>query len=94
MYIYRTLLYNKKKPSNKDYRMEIIELQKKIEVLTKENSELMAAKHEYNSSKQSFSRMSMRLRKLCKRLEPTDEIVLEMRKIADEIRVLTRKVLE
>lgn len=74
--------------------MEIIELQKKIETLTKENAELLAAKQEYSSSKQSFSRMSARLRKLCKRLEPTNEIVLEMRKIAEDIRELTRKATE
>ncbi len=74
--------------------MEIIEQQKKIEFLSKENAELKAMKQEYNSSKQSFSRMSVRLRKLCKRLEPTDEIVLEMRKIAEEIRELTRQVTE
>lgn len=74
--------------------MEIIELQKKIEVLTRENAELVAVKQQYSSSKQSFNRMSVRLRKLCKRLEPTDEIVLEMRKIAEEIRELTRKVTE
>ena len=72
--------------------MDIIELQKKIEVLTKENADLIAAKQEYSSSGQSFRRMSVRLRKLCKRLEPTDEIVLEMRKIAEEIRELTSKV--
>lgn len=69
--------------------MEIIELQKKIEDLNKENAELMAQVQDYRSSKQSFNRMSVRLRKLCKRLEPTEEIVLEMRKIAEEIRELT-----
>jgi hypothetical protein len=51
-----------------------------------ENDELKASRLEYNSAKQSLNRMSVRLRKLCKRLEPTNEIVAEMRKIADEIR--------
>lgn len=82
------------KELNGTYRMELIELQKKVEALTKENAELMATKQEYISSKQSFSRMSARLRKLCKRLEPTVEIVLEMRKIAEEIRELTHKAIE
>lgn len=72
---------------------EIIELQQKIEVLEKLNAELMAFKQEHSSAKQSLSRMSMRLRKLCKRLTPTDEIVLEMKKIADEIRELSKKAI-
>lgn len=71
--------------------MEIIELQQKIEVLTNANAELMACKQEYFSAKQSLNRMSGRLRKLCKRLAPTNEIILEMRKIADEIRELAKK---
>ena len=66
--------------------MEATELQKKIELLTTENTTLLASKQEYNSSKQSFNRMSVRLRKLCKRLEPTNEIVLEMQQIAAEIK--------
>lgn len=64
----------------------MIELQQKIDDLTKLNAELMANKQEYASAKQSLNRMSTRLRKLCKRLTPTTEIVLEMQKIADEIR--------
>lgn len=71
---------------------EIIELRLKIEDLTKLNVELMANKQEYASAKQSLSRMSARLRKLCKRLTPTNEIVFEMLKIADEIREHVKKV--
>lgn len=70
--------------------MKIIELQQKIEVLTEVNADLMESKQEYLSAKQSFNRMSVRLRKLCKRLTPTNEIVLEMRKIANDIRELSR----
>lgn len=67
------------------------ELQKKIEVLTQANSELMADKQKYSSAKQSLNRMSVRLRKLCKRLTPTNEIVVEMQKIAEEIREYVKK---
>ena len=52
----------------------------------------MANKQAYASAKQSLNRMSTRLRKLCKRLTPTDEIVLEMQKVADEIREHVNKV--
>ena len=69
----------------------IIELQLKIEDLTKLNDELMANKQEHVSAKQSLNRMSTRLRKLCKRLTPTNEIVVEMQKIADEIREHVKK---
>jgi uncharacterized protein (DUF3084 family) len=69
-----------------------IELQLKIEDLTKLNAELMAHKQEYASAKQSLNRMSTRLRKLCKRLTPTNEIVLEMQKIAKEICEHVKKV--
>jgi len=62
-----------------------------IEVLTNVNDELRTSKQKYLSAKQSLNRMSARLRKLCKRLAPTNEIVLEMRKIADEIRDLAKK---
>lgn len=62
---------------------EIAELRQKIETLTKLNQE-------YSSAKQSLFRMSTRLRKLCKRLTPTDEIVLEMQKISAEIRDFAR----
>ncbi len=72
--------------------LEIIELKNKIEVLTRKNAELMADKQEYSSAKQSFFRMSARLRKLCKRLTPTTETVIEMRNIADEIRELTKQI--
>ncbi len=65
---------------------QIIELQKKIDALTQANAELSADKQKYQSAKQSLNRMSARLRKLCKRLTPTTEIVLEMQKIAAEIR--------
>lgn len=69
---------------------EIIELQKRNEILSKENAELKAFKNEYNSAKQSLNRMSTRLRKLCKRLAPTNEISSEMQKIADDIRDLIK----
>jgi hypothetical protein len=65
---------------------QMIELQKKIDILAQENAELKADKQKYQSAKQSLNRMSARLRKLCKRLTPTTEIVLEMQKIAAEIR--------
>lgn len=65
---------------------QIIELQKKIDALTQVNAELASDKQKYQSAKQSLNRMSARLRKLCKRLTPTTEIVLEMQKIAAEIR--------
>lgn len=69
-----------------------IELQQKIADLTKLNAELMAHKQEYVSAAQSLNRMSSRLRKLCKRLTPTNDIVIEMQKIADEIRDYVKKV--
>ncbi len=53
-----------------------------------EESEL---KQKYFSAKQSLNRMSTRLRKLCKRLAPTTEIVQEMQKIAEEIREYAKK---
>jgi len=73
-------------------RMEsqIAEMQKKIDELTQANGELATWKQEYNSAKQSVCRMSTRLRKLCKRLEPSGETVIEMQKIADEIRDLVK----
>ncbi len=64
----------------------ITSLEEQIKMLTHTNAELMAFKQEYASAKQSLSRMSTRLRKLCKRLTPTNEVVIEMQKIADEIR--------
>lgn len=71
---------------------EMIELRREMEALKEINAELLACKQEYNSAKQSLNRMSARLRKLCKRLTPTNEIVVEMQKIADDIRELTKKV--
>lgn len=70
---------------------EVIELQNRIEILTKENVELKAFKNDYNSVKQSIHRMSSRLRKLCKRLTPTNEISVEMQKIADDIRDMIKE---
>jgi predicted nucleic acid-binding Zn-ribbon protein len=71
---------------------KIEEMQQTIDALTKANAELMAWKQEYNSSKQSLVRMSTRLRKLCKRLNPDVETVAEMQKIADEIKALVKAV--
>lgn len=68
----------------------IDELHQKIEELTRINTELMKHKQEYASAKQSLNRMSTRLRKLCKKLTPTSEIVLEMQNIANEIREYSR----
>lgn len=68
-------------------------MQQKIEDLTKLNAELMAYKKEYASAKQSINRMSVRLRKLCKRLAPTNGIILEMQKIAGEICEYVKKSL-
>lgn len=62
------------------------ELEQKIQTLTRSNAELLAFKQEYSSAKQSLNRMSLRLRKLCKRLAPNNEIVMEMKQIAEEIR--------
>ncbi|MBA2368892.1 MAG: hypothetical protein H0V82_07715 [Candidatus Protochlamydia sp.] len=72
--------------------MDIDELQQKVAFLTQVNAELLADKQKYASAKQSVCRMSVRLRKLCKRLEPANEIVLEMREIAAEIRELTKQI--
>lgn len=69
---------------------KIEEMQKTIDALVQENAELTKWKQQYSSRKQSFERMSARLRKLCKKLEPTSEIVLEMQKLALEIRDLTK----
>lgn len=72
--------------------MDINELQSKMEILTKKNTELLAFKQDYSSAKQSLVRMSTRLKKLCKRLEPTNEIVQEMKAIAEEIQKFARQV--
>ncbi len=72
--------------------MDTLELEQKIKVLTEVNAELKAFQDEYASAKQSLNRMSARLRKLCKRLAPTNEIVLEMQNIAKEIQSLSKDV--
>lgn len=69
-----------------------IELRRRIDKLENENIELLLFKKEHSSAKQSFLRMSARLRKLCKRLEPKKEIVTEMQAIADDIRHLTKSL--
>lgn len=71
---------------------EVAALLLKVEELTLANSELKRWKLDYNSDKQSFTRMSSRLKKLCKRLEPTTEIVVEMQAIAAEIKQMTLQV--
>ncbi|MDP1609401.1 MAG: hypothetical protein Q8L98_08850 [Chlamydiales bacterium] len=69
---------------------QIKEMQQKIDLLAQENAELKAWKQEYSSAKQSVCRMSIRLRKLCKRLTVDNETGLEMQKIADGIRELIK----
>jgi DNA repair ATPase RecN len=68
----------------------IKEMQQKLDQLAQENAELKTWKQEYSSAKQSVCRMSVRLRKLCKRLTADNETVLEMQKIADDIRELVK----
>lgn len=70
--------------------MDTLELQQKIKILTEANSELMAFKDDYASAKQSLNRMSARLRKLCKKLTPSSETVVEMQNIAKEIKNLSK----
>lgn len=72
--------------------MDTLELQQTIKDLTEANAELTAFKNKHASAKQSLNRMSARLRKLCKRLSPTNEIILEMQKIAQEIRDLSKNI--
>lgn len=74
----------------KKIRLVQMELQQQIKILEDANAELMAFKAEYSSAKQSLNRMSARLRKLCKRLTPTNDIVVEMQNIAKEIKNLSR----
>lgn len=69
-------------------------MQQTIDTLTAANVELAAFKQEYASQKQSFMRMSTRLKKLCKKLSPTSEIVLEMQQLAAEIKALARVATE
>ncbi len=71
---------------------KIAELQKTIEALEKTNADLLTWQQEHNSQKQSFMRMSSRLRKLCKKLTPTSEIVLEMQGLASDIKDLARAI--
>ena len=66
-----------------------MDLEKRVDVLTEE---LATDNQKYQSAKQSLNRMSARLRKLCKRLTPTSDTVLEMQKIAAEIRELVKTV--
>ena len=54
--------------------------------------ELKVLKQELASAQQSLNRMSSRLRKLCKKLTPTSEIVVEMQKIADDIREYAKQI--
>jgi hypothetical protein len=69
----------------------ITEMQKTIDDLVKANAELSAWKQEHSSQKQSFMRMSSRLRKLCKKLAPSSEIVLEMQQLATDIKGLVKE---
>jgi len=66
------------------------EMQQKLDSLTQENAELKAWKQEYSSAKQSVCRMSIRLRKLCKKLTADEQTIREMQKIADDIRALVK----
>ena len=62
------------------------------EVLANTDAELKITIQKHQSAKQSLNRMSARLKKLCKKLTPTNEIVLEMQKIAAEIREMVKEV--
>ena len=73
---------------------QIAQMQQTIDSLTAVNAELSAWKQEHASQKQSFMRMSTRLKKLCKKLTPTSEIVLEMQQLAAEIKELARSATE
>ncbi len=73
---------------------QIAQMQQTIDSLTSANAELIAWKQEHNSQKQSFMRMSTRLKKLCKKLTPTSEIVVEMQQLAAEIKELARAATE
>lgn len=68
--------------------LKIAEMQQTIDALVQENAELLEWKQKYNSHKQSIARLSTRLRKLCKKLTPATEIVLEMQQLAAEIKSL------
>lgn len=71
---------------------KIEEMQKTIDELTKSNAELKAWKQEYSSQKQSFIRMGSRLKKVCKKLTPDNETVIEMQKLAQEIKELIKTI--
>jgi hypothetical protein len=73
---------------------QIDEMQKTIDSLVKANAELNAWKQEHNSQKQSFLRMSARLKKLCKKLTPSSEIVIEMQQLAQDIRELVKEIVK
>lgn len=66
-------------------------MKKTIDALTKENKELSIWKQAHSSEKQSFMRMATRLRKLCKKLTPSTEIVAEMQQLASDIKNLARE---
>jgi len=68
----------------------VAEMQKTIDALQETNKELSLFKQEHGSQKQSFMRMSGRLKKLCKKLTPSSEIVVEMQQLAAEIKDLSR----
>lgn len=70
----------------------VFELNKKIENLILENQKLKDEVQSFSSAKQSLNRMSVRLKKLCKRLDPTNEIVEEMQKISAEIKENVNKI--
>ncbi len=84
------IAYDATQKSCSQMESQIKEMQQKIDSLTQENRELKAWKQEYRSAKQSVCRMSVRLRKLCKRLTADNETLLEMQKIADTIRELIK----
>ena len=70
---------------------KIAEMQKTIDALVKANAELSTWKQEHSSQKQSFMRMSGRLKKLCKKLTPDTETVREMQQMANDIKALVRE---
>lgn len=71
----------------------IAELQNQINFLQEENKALKEWKQEFSSAKQSMIRMSARLRKLCKKLDPSTENVAEMQKISIEIRDIVKDLM-
>ena len=69
-------------------------MQQTMDTLTAANAEFSGFKQKHASQKQSFMRMSTRLKKLCKKLTPTSEIVVEMQQLAAEIKELARAATE